>query len=247
MMCETRLRVSARQHLAVWLALLLSLCAQAHAQGWPSITIPGGVTTFDMGEQMTSNGLPTQVRGLLSKATPAQLASRFRASLGQPIAEDTLASKLILGKALGEYYVTVQIEPAGAGARGLIAVSKLSAALAQLPETHQAEANFKSKFLPGSKLLSRIDTIDGGKRASLLVFSNGHAPDLNIAHLKKVLRGDGFALERADTTAAPAAGPLHGTTLFFKGRDEEAVAVVYRAMDGTAIVLNTVRYPEHAK
>ncbi|MBJ7311280.1 hypothetical protein ACFOLJ_27820 [Rugamonas sp. CCM 8940] len=229
--------------------LLLAASGLAHAQAWPAIAIPKEVETFDAGGQMRANGLPLRLSGLLSASPPPQVAARFRDALGQPLVENTLASKLVLGKAIGEFYVTVQLEPVGAGTRGFIAISKLSAAFDRRSANPHSGNTAKSRFLAGSTLIRQVESVDGEKRARLLVLRNGHDTDLNIEHLKNSLGKDGFALEREET--APPSGPGrpgYGKTLFFKRQDEEAIAVIYRERSGgTAIVFNTVGYLEHSK
>ena len=97
------------------------LAASAAASGWPEVKLPPAVQRFDVGQHMTVNGLPMRVRGFLSPESPATLAAWFRASLGSPLVESRHNGKTILGRPQGAYYLTVQIEPAGSGTRGLVA------------------------------------------------------------------------------------------------------------------------------
>ena len=68
-----------------------------------------------------------QVRGFVSPEPVAELAARFRASLGSPLVTSQHGGKTILGQARGGYYLTVQLETAGSGTRGLVAQTDVAA------------------------------------------------------------------------------------------------------------------------
>lgn len=233
--------------------LLASLCADAAQSTWPPMPIPKGVVAFDLGEQLSINGLALRMRGLVSSANPSAVAALFRQDLGQPLVENTLASKRILGRALGEYYVTVQLEPSGTGTRGVMAMTKLGNANRQSEEYRKTGQLALARLPAGSTLVSRVDSVDNARRSTVEVFTNTYSTAINDDYLRNALRSDGYVLER-QTDSANSAG-MHrlpaareGTTLFFKRPAGEATAVIYRNASGrTDIVLNTIAYPGGAQ
>lgn len=248
-------RLAGRRLLALLAgSLLISASAAAFPQAdWPQLSIPKAVNTFDMGGQLTANGLPMRLRGFISEAKPAVVASLFRQSLGEPLVEDRLGSKLVLGRAQGAHYLTVQMEPAGSGTRGVIAVAEVRAAIDNREALQKAERHLLSRLPAGSNLISRTASIDGKNRADHVVLTNTHSPELNANYVKSMLDADGFNFERETPTSKRAdlhrgTASLDRRTLFFRRAGGEATAVIFRANSGkTAIVLNTISHAEPAK
>lgn len=246
-------------HKQRWRALVLGLALMAPENfalaqaSWPTIALPKDVRAFDIGEQLTINGLPMRMQGFVSALKPVQLAEWFRQRMGKPLVENTLANKLILGRAQGEYYLTVQLEPAATGTRGIAAVSHLKAAYDERAENRASTEHWLSRFPAGSKLLSQMRSEDAGKVSTYLLVVNTQSGNLNRKRLKNLMRNDGFELEHEampdnKTGAALPEGIAHGKTLFFKGPGKEAMATIYRDNHGrTAIVLNTLTQMERFK
>ena len=241
---------------------LVALSVSAAAQGaWPVIALPQETKPFELGGQISVNGMPMRMQGFVSGADPGRLAAWFRQSLGQPLVESALGPKIILGRLQGEYYVTVQLEPAASGTRGLIGMTDLKAAHANERATQAARARWLARLPSGSRLLSQMESDDAGKHGTHLVIVNQHGAQLNRDQLTSLMGDDGMALERAvgagelagALAGAPAgapwrAPPANGTTLFYKGGGKEAMAVISRDASGqTTIVLNTGTRSERAK
>lgn len=228
----------------------LCICAQVWAADWPKIAMPPGVSAFAVGEQFTTNGLPMRVQGFVAKDQSVQaLATWFRRSLGQPLVENTLGSKLILGRAQEGYYLSVQIEPMGpdgrAGSKGLLAVSDLAA----LNRNRDSDATSAQRWLEqwpsGTRLLSRMTSDDSGRTALYVALRNGHSESLNRDALISAMKVEGLALvqesgtPKNDLARVPAA--LHDAkAFFFKGLRKEGIATIARDEQGqTTVVLNT--------
>lgn len=238
---------SVGQQVRMVLAALM-LCAGAATPAepaWPTVSVPPGVASFAMGGEAVVNGLPLRMRGVLSAETPAQVAAMFRTSLGQPLVENTRGATRVLGRALGEFYATVQLEPAGTGTRGVVAVTRLGAA--QRDSGQRTLTNFPA----GTKLISQVSSVDGTRHADFLTLSNGLDVAYNIGYVKHALDAEGYTLERATSPAGHgnAAPPTarEGTSMLFKRGGAEVVAVIFRDGAGTAIVLNTVTELERTK
>ena len=135
--------------------LLFTSTSTAQTQtGWPTMATPKGVDTFDMGVHVNVKGVPVRMRGFVSAATPSQLALLYRQSWGEPLVEDAVGSTRVLGRAQGQYYVTVQIVPVDGGTRGVIAISDVGSAIAAAESTRSAEQRLLARLPAGTRLLS---------------------------------------------------------------------------------------------
>lgn len=226
----------------LWTAALL-LClfasgagkAGANSAAWPEIALPPEVSPFEVGEQLTVNGQPMRIRGFLAATSPERLAQWFRQRLGRPIVEDVVRGKHVLGQAQGEYYLTIQLERAGAGTRALVVLTHMTAALNNKTASDADRSRILAGFPIGSRLLNHVTSFDGGKASTYVVVANRYDEQLNVERLKEWLASDGMTVER--DTGADAGG----RSIFFRGAQREAVALVTRDPSGqTAIVMNTV-------
>lgn len=244
--------------MGVWFVLVLGLLVShgSYAQTqdrWPTIALPQTVTSFDVGRHVTVNGMPMRMQGFVSSMNSAELAKWFRQSMGKPLVENTLASKLILGRNQGDYYLTVQLEPTVAGARGVASVTDLKTANDNRAAFQQQTENWLARFPAGSRLLSQMSSEDAGKLSTHLLVTNLQSETLNYERLKSLMRSDGFEIERESqanekVSAQLPANLANGKTLIFKGPGKEAVATIYRDKTGqTAIVLNIITQMERFK
>ena len=233
----------------------LCICATVLAADWPRIAMPPGVSAFAVGEQFTANGLPMRVQGFVAKDQSVQaLASWFRRSLGQPLVENKLGSKLILGRAEEGYYLSVQLEAlevdGGAASKGLLLVSDL----ATLNRNRDADASSAQRWLgrwpSGTRLLSRMTSQDQGRASLHVVLSNGHSESLNRDALIAIMKEDGLALVRESGTPTSMALPAalrNARALFFTGQRKQGIATIARDEQGqTTVVLNTTTDLESA-
>jgi hypothetical protein len=236
-----------RQFSVAFAALtLLSPASAVPDDTWPRIRVPEQVETVDLGQEVIVNGTQARIRYFVSHATPFQLAASFRKLLGEPLMENRRGDKLILGRGEGRYYVTVQLDPLGTGTRGVIAVAK--------PPVNQEEptdagvtGRLLSALPPGSTLISHTSSIDGGTRADHDAIVNAHSVGINIEYVQRMLRADGFTLERASDPARAVRMRSHVAsdtrTLFFKRPGAEAIAVISSSDSGkSVIVLNRIRF-----
>lgn len=244
--------------------VLLSVCAllvtftwaigTAHAGGvWPSVALPDHVNAYKIGEQMTVNGMPMRMQGFLSGGKVNELAQWFRQSMGKPLMENTLGSKLILGRAEGEHYVSVQLEATPQGTRGLIAVTQLQTAFDNRAETAAARDRLLARMPANTHLRSRMTSNDAGKVATFVVMDNAYNEELNRDRLITLLQDDGLHLERETSPANSGeknlpANMANSRILFFKAPNKEAIAVIHRDGAGrSTIVLNTTTQMERFK
>jgi hypothetical protein len=134
----------------------------------------------------------------------------------------------------GAFYLSVQVEPAGQGSRGLVAVTHLKAAGGSDDPAPAQMRDWAARLPSGSRLLSHTASSDGAKHSTHIVFANAHPEDLNAERLRRVLGEDGFTFERQGRAEG-------GRALFFKRPGGEALATIRQDDTGqTMVVLNLV-------
>lgn len=236
---------------ALAMAALVLMAPAWAAAPWPRVPLPRQVEAFEVGKEMVVNGMPVRVQGFVSRAAPAELAASMRQLLGAPLMEDRHGTTLVLGRANGAYYITVQLSPLGSGTRALVAVTKPPIGERPL-EDSQSIRRLMSAMPPGSTLASHTSSADEPTRADLSAVVNSHSIDINVEYVKRMLRADGFTLEREASPsqlASARTGLSRGArTMFFKRPGSEAIAVVTKNESGdSVIVLNRVNSAEPNK
>jgi hypothetical protein len=230
---------------------LFGPASAACADGWPQVRVPQQIETFDVAQEVVVNGTRARIRGFISRAAPSELAATFRQLLGQPLMEDRRDDKLILGHPEGRYYVTVQLDPLGAGTRGVIAVTR-----PPVDREEPADAGVARRLLsampPGSTLASHTSSIDGRTRADHDAIVNAHSIGINSEYVQRMLRADGFILERESGPLPAMRAGSHvapdARTLFFKRPGAEAIAVLFSGDNNkSVIVLNRVHFAVTSK
>jgi hypothetical protein len=222
------------------LVLLLALAGfvtpAASVTQWPEVGLPPGAQGFSLDGSMSAGGMRMQVHGFLSHQPAPAVIAWFRASLGQPLVENQLGTSTVFGRAQGSRYLTVQIEPAGSGSRGLIAQTGVPALASDREAEHALQARWLARLPPDMRLQTLIRGHDGGRHYQYLVLESPHAPGLSRHAISSLMQRDGYLLEREVQAMSP---PSY--TLYFRGAAREATAVILAHANGSsAIVLNTI-------
>ena len=229
------------KHRLAWLAVCMSTVVQA--QVWPVIELPPNVDTFTVGDQLTANGVPMRVRGFVAKhMTVAQAVDWFKRSMGQPLVENKLGKQIILGRAQGGFYFTVQIESMReggfGGVKGLTAVSDIAAFNAGKSQQVREVSRWLDRWPAGTQEMNRMSSQDHQKTSVYMSLRNGHSAELNRLALIDALKQDGLSLERETAKETRA-----GMSLLFKGVHKEATATIAKTEAGkTDIVINTITH-----
>ena len=232
---------SLARHAACTLLLCLAAPLAGAASPWPSVPLPVSASVYSVDSVTTIDGLPLKMQGFTTSMTVAELSAWYRQQLGRDVVENRLGNKLVLGQARGDYFISVQLEPAGGQTRAIVAVSNLTAGMSQRPAIEAANARLLERLPYGTRVVSRLAAVDGPRNATHIVLSNGQGQQVNRDGLVRMLQAEGLPLEHE----ARAAGDANGATLFFKGKGAEAIAVLTRGRDGQmTIVLNTTTFME---
>ena len=226
--------------LAVSLALALGAAGHAcfAANHWPVVSLPSDVNGFDIGQQVSVKGLPMRLRGFVSKLAPQTVAQRFRQSMGRPLVENTMGNKLVLGRAEGAHFVSVQIEATGgSGTRGIVSVTQLKTALDAAGTTRESARRWLDRLPAGTRLVSQMESTDGPRLSKHLVVTNTQSESLNRDRLVGLMADEGLSFERESS----AGDRNQGRLMFFTGAGKEAIATLHVDGDGqTTVVFNIV-------
>lgn len=225
-------------------ALLIGFAATAWAADpWPNVGLPPGVQDFSMGESVTYNGMPMRMRGFVSRTSVADTAEWFRRSWGEHMVENKLGNKLILGRAEGSRYITVQLERAGMGTRAVIGVTDPEAAMANHAKYAQEKSELIARLPAGSQLTGDMQSVDGRRASRHVTLTNRHSVSTNREYFMQMLANEGMRPSRDMPLKEEIS--QNGETLIFTKPGKEVMAVISRDRDGsTSVVLNTITATE---
>lgn len=233
----------------IYIALVLMAClstAHGEATGWPAFQVPPDASTFDVGAEVTLNGLPTRMIGFFSAVPPDKLTDWYRKDTHGEWVQDAVGQTRILGRAEEHYYLTVQLTPVPGGTRGVVSVASFQSARSKQQRAQDTARWWLNRLPADTKVVSQIESEDGGQSSLYMLMVNRNALQTNIDYVKQAMSDDGLqpfkAKEREQ--AAKDSGPdgaSKSAVLYFKGPGKDAVAVVTRAGDGwTGVVINRV-------
>jgi hypothetical protein len=256
-MCCPALRPAAVTLLACIAIAVASVAHGGPQPDWPRVALPPGASSHEIGDEVSLYGMPLRIAVFTSPEKPSALVQWFGKSLGEPFTLDTLNGKTILGRRQAGHYITLQLEAAGSGARGLIAVSDLAGFLRSPTQRGEADARWDTRLPADTQVVSRMRSRDGNRRSDYVVARNRHSGQMNVDALTTSLAVDGLVLERDVVPGRAAAsgvesasrhaalssidhavqpGAESGRTLFFRGRDKEAMAVIARDAQGNTVL-----------
>lgn len=223
-------------------ALVLPSSGSAAASlSWPTVALPNDAVVYPVGDQMTVHGMPLRVQGFFVKTTQGATANWFRKRLGKPMVENRLGQALVLGRAQGPHFITIQLLSQTDGTSGIVSVAHFHAAYKSRDTRKAATERLLSRLPPGSELITELVSTDGRKQSRLYVISNTYHEDVNRDRVYDLMREDGLTLRHQ--ARAPEqhlrsgkAQLSNGSVFVFNGERKEAVAVIGRNTTGRTIV-----------
>jgi hypothetical protein len=235
------------------LALVAGIARADGAADWPTLALPPGTASYSISPRMAVDGIPMKLEGFESPKSPAELVSWFRAQLPQPLLENTVGTKLVLGHPHGSYFFTIQMEAVDGGTKGVVAVTDIDGAMVERKAGDSVTDRVLAGFPAGTQVVRSMTSSEQSRSSTFVALVNRYSEDVNRQRLVDLLLADGMRLEReatadAATEARLPSGTQVGSTLFFKGEGKEATAVITRGADSQVnVVLNTVTNLEQFK
>jgi hypothetical protein len=215
--------------------LLAASCVAATGSpaAMPDIPVPAGSSVSVLGEQLVVNGLDARLREIRYKGSREQLVSFYKARLQRRVDAPTTVQggKEIISGFLGPTYITVIAED-GPGGRSAARVMQTSL-------TPTVRRDHRSGLPPQSQIHSQVDSKDGDRVSSLVVFSNAHSIDANVDFVAQRLRSTmGLSIVSSDTHED--AGKTIRVVHLADGRGGDAVMTVTSQGASRHVVLNTL-------
>ena len=208
----------------------MSTCCWAD---WPVLPNPTNAKIEAIGEQVRLNGVPMRMLRILSAQSADSMLAFYKKAMGTRHAQAEFYGTHILSQERGDYFITVRI-------------SKLSPTLTEtLLSISDGRASQRAQNLPlgfalpaDSELLSDMESVDAGKNARQLVFTNGHSIQTNADFMAKAMAGKGYTLQPKLSVSN-----AKNRILMFDGDNREARLVVTQDEEGSNVVFTTIQSP----
>lgn len=193
----------------------------ARATEAPELKLPDGAQAQVVAGDMVVNGGRSRVVRFRVEQSEAQVLEFFRREFGAQHVVNTVQGRPVIGSRVGDHYHTVRLEPIGERAvAGTVMTTQLSGG----PVRSAVGADTERVLPADSRVLSRMQSEDGGRRALLVTAVNRNGLRANRDHVVQALSDRGFKLVRED--AAPVQGHDATSLVLASGAEEAVVTVV---------------------
>lgn len=232
----------------VLLYVTLLIPAFSTELSWPNVALPDDIQAFNAGENVSFNGIPVRLQGFVSHRSPEQVAQWFHQKMGEPLMDDRIGNKRVLGRLQDDAYITIQIEPQAKGSRGVVAMTMMSEIPKKQKKNEELNQYWLSKMPPGSRLLQQVVSQDGNRYSTHLTFSNAYSTGVNRDAVLRALKSEAYELEDGLATKNASINSGSPLALYFNGKNKQAIALVKRVEAGSSIVvLNLITSLEQIK
>ncbi len=168
--------------------------SQCHA-AMPVVNLPPHAIFHELGQPVVVNGLQIQASGFSSLEKPEKVTEWFRSQLGTPLSQRALGRRMVLGRLINGYYVTVQIEATAPGTKGLIGISNLESAARERPQYENYRREFSDRLPKDSRIINHISSNDSGRSASQWLYTNSYGVQANEIHIVEMFKREGLAMQ----------------------------------------------------
>lgn len=208
-------------------------CAQHVFNSAPKIAAPEGSGVERIGDAMVINGRPITIDHVVVSQPTAEVVRHYRKALDEKssgkIVEYRLKGDQIVARKMGEHFVTVRVQKAPGGNSEVWVMTtpmQPPSATTALPSHLAVPA--------GSRILSNVETVDGGRRAHTVVATVEAAIPATEDFLKRSLGERGFTLVTSDATSVD---PSRRVMLFQRGT-EDVMVTIASGSKGRMLVFN---------
>ncbi len=159
--------------------------------GLPEIEIIPGAEWYWAGQHMALNGVPMAVKMFNYKGRMDDVKKYYEDWLKSQghgkLNQSSLGQKTVLGYQLREFYFSIQMEESGGIVQG-------KAVVTPTPLNYRIEKKTTLPLPPRSNVLSRLESLDGGRRAETLTADSRFNLDYVVNFYRDQLTGDGWQL-----------------------------------------------------
>ncbi len=185
-------------------------CADPLNVDLPIVPLPEGAKGQWVAQRMAMNGLPMSVRAFAYLGKERSLIDFYKRYCRQQgathVSNDGSARGRVIGCKLktGEY-LSISIEPANKktmlGERQATFEGKVTVS-APAPGDSQPDMFTRFPMLIGSKVVSKVESIDAGQRVQTLVYENNNSVRANVKFIRKKLSRAGWIPEHANVPSS---------------------------------------------
>lgn len=207
--------------------------AQPVSDPAPKIAAPDGGSVESIGEAVVINGRRVTMDRVVVSQPPAAVVRHYRKALDEKssgkIIQYQLKGDQIVARRIGEHFVTVRVHKASENTSEVwIMTTPMQAPMTTAP----LPANLAVPA--GSRVLSNVETVDGGRRAYTVIATADAAVSATQDFLKKFLSDRGFVLVTSDESSLDASRRV----LLFQRGNEDVMATIADGPKGRTLVLN---------
>ena len=199
----------------------------------PKLVAPEGSSIERLGDAMIVNGRPMMIDHISVQRPAAEVLRHYRQALDEKvtgkIVERRLKGDHILARQIGENFVTVRVTPTLGGA------SEVWVMTTPMRPPASAAALPSHLTLPGgSRILSKVETVDGGRRAHTVIATSEAAVSATEDFLKRSLGERGFGLVASDESRRDSSRRV----MLFQRGAEDVMVTIADGPAGRTLVLN---------
>ncbi len=224
--------------LPVTLGALISLqlspaLAQQAFNSAPRLASPDGSSVERVGDSMVINGRPVTIDHIVLPLAPADAVRHYRKALDEKssgkVVEYRLKGDQILARKIGEHFVTVRVQTAFNGTSEAWIMTT-----AMQPPPSAAALPSHLALPAGSRLLSNVETVDGGRRAHTVIATADAAVSATQDFVKRSLGDRGFSLVTSDASSLDQSRRV----MLFQRGTEDVMVTIADGPKGRTLVFN---------
>lgn len=203
------------------------------------VPTPPGSRAYSAGESLVLNGTSVSARLFGTAGSTSDVIDWYDRQFGAPISRHANGRVEARAYLTPAGLVTLQVQPALEGSRGLVAISAAHG-VSLRSEDAPPSRRWLGRMPSGTRLLMDLRSRDGGQHAHQMVFANPQGLERNREVVVQALAAEGMSLERDVALDAGAGGRQAGQVLHFQGDSRQAVATLQQGREGTSLVVLTL-------
>lgn len=200
--------------------------------------LPQDAEIFSVPGETTVNGNPSRLWGFRSWRKSSDIADIYLQRWGAPLVRESVAGSIVLGKMIGNDFITVKLSPTtSGGTQGILSVVNLRSAGFQRDRLLEEAETWRKRMGPDARLIDFSQSTEANARSLLFVFSTGGTLEEAARRATQHLQSLGYFLERdiRDPIKGHDGNQRHGSSvvrLFKRADGAEAQITVHRQEDG---------------
>lgn len=166
--------------------VIAAASGMAWSAGMPTLPLPPNAKVGNLGDEMVVNGLPSRLREVRVVGAKSVLIDFYKSNLTRHASTPTIVqgdTEIVAGF-VGRSYVTVI-------ARNSPVPGQATARVMQTDMSKRSTFDYRAGLPSGSEIHSQVDSHDGGRVSSLVVFSNRQSVEANadfvVSRLKQTM------------------------------------------------------------